>query len=65
MKIVVSIIWATAVACSMAPLVGWNKYVFEVRLNWCRDVIIEIFSFKWLSESMCCRGVMNKIFSFK
>ena len=33
MKIVVVTIWSAACACSVAPLVGWNRYVFEVKLR--------------------------------
>ena len=30
MGLVVLVIWASALAVSIAPLVGWNRYVYEV-----------------------------------
>ena len=30
MRLVACLIWCGAVAASIAPLVGWNRYIYEV-----------------------------------
>jgi hypothetical protein len=32
MRLIILAIWSAAVAASIAPLMGWNRYIYEV---WC------------------------------
>lgn len=42
MRVVVLVIWVAAVTASIVPLLGWNKYIYEVR--WSQKYkIIEYF----------------------
>ena len=45
MRVVVIFIWIAAVLTSLAPLLGWNKYVYEVRGNMASVFLINCFGF--------------------
>ena len=43
MRLIILVIWSSAVAASIAPLMGWNRYIYEV---WCSGALVYAFVYE-------------------